>query len=82
VPSNGVDAVLVNMTVTQAAGPGYFTIWGAGAKRPASSNLNAPGPGATRSNAAITALGSGGAVSVYSETGSHALIDVFGYFVN
>lgn len=82
VPSSGVGAVLANLTVTQAAGPGYFTIWGAGVTRPASSNLNAAGAGATRSNAAIAELGSGDAVSVYSETGSHVLIDVFGYFVD
>jgi hypothetical protein len=82
VPSSGVTAVLANLTATEAAGPGHVTIWKAGDSRPGTSTLNLDGPGATRSTATIVPLRSGKDVSVYSYDGTHAIIDVFGYFVD
>ncbi len=82
VPSNGAQAVLANLTVTEGAGPGHITVWPAGDGAPDTSNLNVTGPGATRSNAVVVELGSGDQVSVYSHDGTHAVIDVFGYFID
>lgn len=82
VPGKNVSAVLANLTATQAAGPGYLTIWAAGAGRPSTSSVNVTAPGATRSNAVIARLGSDRAVTLYSHEGVHAIVDVFGYFVD
>jgi hypothetical protein len=44
VPTQGVSAVILNATVTQPQGPGFLTIFPAGAARPLASDLNyAPG---------------------------------------
>src|SRR3954468_24456705 len=40
VPSSGVSAVVLNVTVTQPATKGFVTAYASGSARPASSNLN------------------------------------------
>ncbi len=82
VPTKGVSAILTNITGTEAAGPGFFSVWKRGDARPNTSNVNLPEPGATRSNAAIVEMSSGRDVSLYSLEGAHAIIDVFGYFTD
>jgi hypothetical protein len=82
VPSKGVRAVLANLTATQSAGTGYLAIWRSGDPRPDTSNVYITGRAATRSNAAIVELDSGRDVTVYTSNGTHAIIDVFGYFLD
>jgi sortase (surface protein transpeptidase) len=82
VPTNAI-AVVVNLTVTESNGPGFFTAFAAGASRPDSSNLNADAAGQTRANQTIVPVGTGGTVfgiNVFASSGGHLIVDIAGYF--
>jgi hypothetical protein len=51
----GAAAVIVNVTVTGALGPGFLSLWAAGAPRPATSTLNF-GAGQTVANGSTVRL--------------------------
>ena len=78
VPSKGVAAVVMNVTVTQPSGAGYLTVWPDGTPRPNASNLNYVA-GQTVPNLVIAKLGSGGRISYYSSRSTHVIIDVLGF---
>jgi CubicO group peptidase (beta-lactamase class C family) len=78
VPANAAAAV-VTLTATQATDAGFVTAWPAGQPLPDVSNLNVPAPGATVANLAIVPLGMNGEVSLFSERGTHLLLDVVGW---
>ena len=74
----GAKAVSFNFTVA-GFGPGFLTAWAAGAVS-GSSTLVFTG-GQTSSNAAVVALGTGGAVSLAAGvSGADLVIDVNGYY--
>jgi peptidoglycan hydrolase-like protein with peptidoglycan-binding domain len=78
IPADAVAAV-VNLTVTGVeAQPGFWTAWAAGAPRPGTSNVNVSTPGQTVPNQAIVPLSPGG-FDVYSQSGGHLVVDLFGY---
>jgi hypothetical protein len=84
VPATGVDAVVLNVTVTQPTGPSFVTVFPAGATRPNASNLNFD-TGQTVPNLVIAKVGTTGAaagkVSFYNNANStHLLADVAGWF--
>jgi len=81
VPKSGVSAVVLSLTATEAAGPGFVTIWPAGSARPLASALNEPAAGATTSNQVTVPLGTGGSVSIFSQSGAHLIADVAGYYL-
>jgi hypothetical protein len=64
VPTTGVSAVVLNVTVTETTAGGYLTVSPTGSTRPVVSNLNWPG-GATIPNAVTVKVGTGGKVSLY-----------------
>ena len=70
-------AVAVNFTFTDTAAPGYFTVFGAGA-RPAVSTGNADAAGQTR--AIFTVVPTTDRVNVFSQSGAHVVVDLVGYF--
>jgi uncharacterized protein (DUF1501 family) len=79
VPPNGVDAVIMNVTVTEPTTGGYLTIWPAGETRPSSSSLNFSA-GVTVPNLVIAKVGTGGRVAFFNSSGhSHVIADVVGY---
>jgi hypothetical protein len=83
VPSFGVAAVLINVTVVAAntpTGGGYLTVWASGVARPLASNINFL-PGAVTANMALVPIGANGAISIYSgfATGEHVIVDVQGW---
>ena len=80
-PSSGVAAVAINVTVVQPTAPNtYVTAWPAGQARPGTSTLNAGGR-IDVANLAIVPVGSGGAVSFYNNVGSvHLVVDVVGWY--
>jgi hypothetical protein len=81
VPATGATAVLLNVTVAEAAGPGFVQVFPTGrAAVGASSNLNPDRSGATIANLVVAPLGDAGQISVYSQGGGHLIADVFGYF--
>ena len=82
VPSTGVLAVVVNVTVTNPSTGGYLTVYPTGSNRPTASNLNF-GAGQTVPNLVQVALGEGGAISFYNSGGSTDVIaDVAGYMTD
>jgi Fibronectin type III domain len=79
VPSTGVSAVILNVTVTNTTAPSFLTIYPAGVPRPLASNLNWVA-GKTVPNLVEVAVGNNGQVSAYNGAGSTDVIfDVAGY---
>lgn len=80
VPTDGVAAVVLNVTATETTGPGYVTAFPAGVTRPEASNLNIERAGQTIPNLVTVAVGVGGVVDLFSLGGTHLIADVAGYF--
>ena len=78
-PATGIGAVVVNATATDTAGVGFFTVWPAQTYRPTTSSLNATHIGQTIANHVITPVSTGG-FSVYTQTGSHLVVDITGWY--
>lgn len=78
VPSNAV-AVLVNVTETGSAKPGYLSVAPTLTGTPKTSTLNYAA-GDTLANRAFVALSGTGSVDVYSSSGGHVVVDVVGWF--
>jgi hypothetical protein len=80
IPASGVEAVVVNVTVTEPTAPSYLTAWPAGATRPLAANLNYL-PGQTVPNLVVVKVGDLGRISLYNAAGStHVVADVAGWF--
>ena len=80
VPSSGVGAVVLNVTITEPEVATYVTVHPAATSRPIASNLNAV-PGDTVANTVIVPVGAGGSVSLFQFAGSaHLVVDVLGWF--
>jgi WD40 repeat protein len=82
VPSQGVAAVVLTVTATGAAGAGFVTVWPSGLPRPIASNLNIDEVGQTIANQVIVPLGADGSVSLFTDSGTHLIADVAGWFTN
>jgi len=82
VPSTGVAAVVLNVTVTAPTAAGHLDVWPAGSARPTVSNLNFT-PGRTVPNLVTVKVGTGGAVSILNSAGtSHVIADVVGFYAD
>ena len=81
VPSMGVTAVDLNVTVTDTSASGYLSVFPTGLDAPATSNLNCVA-GTTVPNLVLTAVGSGGQITIYNESAApvDVVVDLFGYF--
>ncbi|HUR18240.1 MAG TPA: CAP domain-containing protein, partial [Acidimicrobiales bacterium] len=80
IPSTGVSAVVLNVTVTQPTAPSYLTVFPTGEARPVTANLNF-GPGQTVPNLVVAKLGANGQVSVFNAAGTtHVIADVAGWY--
>ena len=73
-------AVVINVTATDADGPGYVTVWPAGAPRPEASSLNVASTAGTIANLVTMALTASGALSLFTESGTHLIVDLLGYY--
>ena len=82
VPSTGVEAVVLNVTATNATAASYVTAWPKGASQPVASNLNFVA-GQTVPNRVVVKVGTAGKVSLFNAAGSVDLIaDVNGWFTD
>jgi trimeric autotransporter adhesin len=72
-------AVVLNVTVTEPTAPGYATVYPCGTQPPTASNLNYT-PGLTIPNLVISKIGSGGMVCIFTQSSTHLVADVNGYF--
>ncbi len=79
VPADAV-AVALNLTATEATAAGYITAWPTGETRPLTSVLNLAGAADTSANAVIARLGAGGQVNLFTQSGTHLVADVTGYW--
>ena len=81
VPTTGVTAALLNVTVTNTTASSYLTVYPQGGTRPVASNLNWT-PGDTVANRVVVPVNpSTGQISVYNYSGStDVIVDVDGYF--
>jgi hypothetical protein len=80
VPSSGLIAYAMNVTVLPHGELGYLSVWPAGDLQPVVSTLNSP-DGRVKANAAIVTGGTNGQVSVYVTDTADVVLDVSGYFV-
>lgn len=69
----------INVTATDASGPGSVTLWPCDPNRPTVSALNATN-GITIASGAQVRLSSHGSLCVYTQTATHLIIDVDGYW--
>lgn len=84
VPSSGVSAVLVDLTVVSPTANGHLWIGPSDSTTVnANSNLNFVASSSPLSNSAVTAIGADGKVKVYNSSGSsHIVVDVQGYYTS
>jgi hypothetical protein len=83
VPSTGVAAVVLNVTVTRTVvAPSSLTVYPTGSPRPATSNLNFV-PGQTVANGVVVKVGTGGQVTFYDAAGHTDIVaDVSGWITD
>jgi hypothetical protein len=72
------EAVVLSVVATDAAAPGYVTVWPGGAPRPLASNLNVPAAG-TAGNLVVVAAPHG-VVQLYAQEQTELVVDVVGFF--
>ena len=80
VPLTGAGSVVLNVTATEASGPGFITVWPGSTDRPNSSVLNLTYVGQTRPNAVLVPIGADGTVNLFTQSGTHLVVDVAGWF--
>jgi RHS repeat-associated protein len=81
VPSTGVVAVALNVTVADPTAVTYTTVWDTGATRPPVSNVNAE-PLTDTSSLVQVKLSSTGQISLYNNAGNaHLVVDLAGYYL-
>ena len=71
-------AVVLNVTGTNAATPGYVTVWPCGAPQPTASNLNLV-PGVSSPNLVVSKIGTDGKVCLFTQGAADLLADINGY---
>ena len=82
VPAVGVEAVVLNVTVTGPTAPSYLTVYPTGVTMPVASNLNFR-PGQTVPNRVMVGLGTAGKVTIYNGVGAtDVVVDVNGWFTD
>ncbi|HEX3089486.1 MAG TPA: M4 family metallopeptidase, partial [Ilumatobacteraceae bacterium] len=73
------DAVVLNVTVTDPQAAGFVTVFPCGSAQPNASSLNYVA-GATVANAVVVKVGDGGQVCLFTQSATHLIADVNGYF--
>ena len=82
VPGNAAaaaDSVLLNVTVTQPDAAGFLAVYPCDAAQPTVSNVNFVG-GETRPNLVDVKLAGDKSVCVVSNVGTHAIVDLLGWY--
>ena len=79
-PASNLGAVVLNVTVTDATGAGFLTVWPSGGAQPNASNLNF-NAGQTRANLVISKVGDDGHVWISSSSPTaDVIVDAIGWF--
>ncbi len=77
----GAATVVLNVTVDQAQGSGYITVYPCDASLPTASNLNYT-VGQTVPNAVVARLSAAGTVCLFTSSATHLIVDASGYFAD
>src|SRR5262249_35858977 len=75
----GATAVTLNLTATEADGPGYLTAFPCDAPRPNASNVNYVA-GQNVANLVTVKLAADGRICIYAFATTHVLADIAGYY--
>ncbi|MFE5582304.1 beta strand repeat-containing protein [Kitasatospora sp. NPDC056531] len=80
-PTSGITAVALNVTVTNPGTAGHLTVYPGGQQAPNASNLNFTA-GQTVANSVVVPVGSDGTIQVLNAAGasSDVIVDVVGYY--
>jgi hypothetical protein len=83
VPSNGVTAVVLAVTVIAPSAGGYLTVWADNARRPTTANVNFIA-GRSQADQVYAPVGANGKIDFYNGSSGHVrvLADVSGYFTS
>ncbi len=81
VPEQGAGAVVLNVTVTEAAGSGFVTAYPCGFARPLASNLNFV-HGINTANQVTPKVGQDGRVCLFTSNETHLVADVSGWYAD
>jgi len=73
---------LLNVTAVQATASGFVTVWPSDKLQPVASNLNVTASGQNIPNLAIVAVSLTGRVSLYTQSGTHFVADLSGYYIS
>ncbi|MFE4975206.1 hypothetical protein ACFRAR_24265 [Kitasatospora sp. NPDC056651] len=81
IPYSGVNAVALNITVTDPRSDGHLTVYPSGQALPTASNVNFTA-GQTVANAVVVPVGADGRIQVYNGAWAPAdvIVDVVGYY--
>ena len=71
--------MLLNVTITEASGPGYVTAWPCGKPRPLASFLNFIS-GVDQADLTPVRVGNGGKVCIFVNEGTQVVADLEGYY--
>ncbi len=74
----GASAVTLNLTATEADGPGFLTAYPCGEPRPDASNVNYV-PGQDVANLATVKIGADGTVCLFGLRTTHVIADLAGF---
>ena len=74
-------AAVLNVTMVDARGEGFMTVWPGGAARPQASNLNSDHVGSTTADLVTTAVDANGTIQIYTSVSSHIIVDVAGIYL-
>jgi hypothetical protein len=82
IPSSGVTAVVLNLTVTGTTGGGHLTAWPDGTTKPSTSNLNWTGAGQTVAASTTVEVAGDGVVDISTNSTTQLIVDVQGYYTS
>jgi D-alanyl-D-alanine carboxypeptidase len=79
-PTGGLAAVALNVTITNPTDAGVLTVWASGTVAPVTPSLSVSGAGDAVGKLVITTVGPGGELSLQPSVGMDLAIDLIGWF--
>jgi len=77
----GATAVGINIALTETEGPGFVTAWASDTAQPFTSIINSTEAGENISNFVIVPVAADGTFKLYTNSATHVVVDLMGYFV-
>jgi hypothetical protein len=73
-------AIVVNLAAVEVTAPGFLTMFPTGAPRPIVSSLYGDTAGQIIPSLAYATIGAGGKVTIFSNAGTHIVVDIAGSY--